>query len=63
MKQYNVMVGNRVFTTETDKATANQCAWDVSCWYSDALCYVSHKNGNVVAGTKKYKNGLEVTNG
>lgn len=57
------MVGNCVFTTETDKATANQHAWDVSCWYSDALCYVSHKNGNVVAGTKKYKNGLEVTNG
>lgn len=62
MKEYYVLVGNRVFQTFIDKAKAEEIAKIASGFYTQD-CSVTHKNYNRVSGIPVYRNGKAVADG
>ena len=60
MKNYRVVVGDRVFSEVPDLAIAQMKLCDLSKTYRGQVCRVAHMNWNTVRGTRQYINGLEV---
>ena len=59
MREYWIVVGDRVFCNATDLTVAEKTIVDLSKTYRDKLCRVTGHNWKTVKGTQEYINGLE----